>query len=158
MANADRMRQQQPQGSKPDERGRVGDGGQESTMADAEVGRREADGLAIGASSQKPGAVVDGDDPWRARGPADESHPDVPDAERFRLSGQGTHWFRCDPAEDREGAADSTFRERVGHIWGIESPVGRVAHGVAARVDRLRCIGNGQVPAVAALAWRILRR
>tara|TARA_R110000803_G_scaffold100749_1_gene168807 strand:- start:157 stop:609 length:453 start_codon:yes stop_codon:yes gene_type:complete len=28
--------------------------------------------------------------------------------------------------------------------------------GVAARVDRLRCIGNGQVPAVAALAWKTL--
>jgi hypothetical protein len=27
---------------------------------------------------------------------------------------------------------------------------------VAARVDRLRCLGNGQVPAVAALAWNIL--
>jgi hypothetical protein len=27
---------------------------------------------------------------------------------------------------------------------------------VAARVDRLRCIGNGQVPAVAALAWQTL--
>ena len=34
--------------------------------------------------------------------------------------------------------------------------MGRVAHGVASRVDRLRAIGNGQVPAVAALAWRIL--
>jgi len=31
-----------------------------------------------------------------------------------------------------------------------------VAHGVAARMDRLRCIGNGQVPAVAALAWHTL--
>ena len=29
-------------------------------------------------------------------------------------------------------------------------------HGVAKRVDRLRAIGNGQVPAVAANAWRIL--
>jgi hypothetical protein len=29
---------------------------------------------------------------------------------------------------------------------------------VAARVDRLRCIGNGQVPAVAALAWDLLTR
>jgi DNA (cytosine-5)-methyltransferase 1 len=37
-----------------------------------------------------------------------------------------------------------------------ESPVGRVAHGVANRVDRLKAIGNGQVPAVAALAWEIL--
>jgi hypothetical protein len=27
---------------------------------------------------------------------------------------------------------------------------------VASRVDRLKCIGNGQVPAVAAIAWRLL--
>jgi DNA (cytosine-5)-methyltransferase 1 len=40
--------------------------------------------------------------------------------------------------------------------WKSEPNVGRVAHGLAARVDRLRCIGNGQVPAVAALAWETL--
>ena len=40
--------------------------------------------------------------------------------------------------------------------WASEPDVGRVADGVAARVDRLRCVGNGQVPIVAALAWRIL--
>ena len=34
--------------------------------------------------------------------------------------------------------------------------VGRVAMGVTARVDRLKATGNGQVPIVAALAWRIL--
>ena len=37
-----------------------------------------------------------------------------------------------------------------------KSNVGRVAHGVAARVDRLKAIGNGQVPAVVRLAWKIL--
>jgi DNA (cytosine-5)-methyltransferase 1 len=37
-----------------------------------------------------------------------------------------------------------------------ESDVGRMANGVAARVDRLKAIGNGQVPSVAALAWRLL--
>jgi len=47
-------------------------------------------------------------------------------------------WWRSDPAETPQ------------------SNVGRVAHGVASRVDRLKAIGNGQVPAVAALAWRIL--
>jgi len=47
-------------------------------------------------------------------------------------------WWRQDPAETPE------------------SNVGRMAHGVAARVDRLKAIGNGQVPAVAALAWQIL--
>jgi DNA (cytosine-5)-methyltransferase 1 len=40
--------------------------------------------------------------------------------------------------------------------WKSEPDVGRVAHGVAARVDRLKAIGNGQVPAVAARAWRML--
>jgi len=37
-----------------------------------------------------------------------------------------------------------------------ESGVGRMAHGVAARMERLKAIGNGQVPDVAALAWRVL--
>ena len=40
--------------------------------------------------------------------------------------------------------------------WSIEPAVGRVAHGVAHRVDRLKAIGNGQVPACAAAAWRLL--
>jgi hypothetical protein len=34
--------------------------------------------------------------------------------------------------------------------------LGRVASGVAHRVERLRCLGNGQVPAAGALAWRLL--
>jgi len=40
--------------------------------------------------------------------------------------------------------------------WGSEPDVGRVADGVAARVDRLKAIGNGQVPQCAAEAWRML--
>ena len=40
--------------------------------------------------------------------------------------------------------------------WSIEPNVGRVADGVAARVDRLKAIGNGQVSLCAATAWRIL--
>ena len=40
--------------------------------------------------------------------------------------------------------------------WATEPELGRVAYGVAHRVDRLKCIGNGQVPQCAALAWRIL--
>jgi len=40
--------------------------------------------------------------------------------------------------------------------WQTEPNVGRVADGVAARVDRLKAIGNGQVPLCAATAWRIL--
>ena len=40
--------------------------------------------------------------------------------------------------------------------WRIEPDVDRVAHGVAARVDRLKAIGNGQVPYVAKTAWELL--
>ena len=40
--------------------------------------------------------------------------------------------------------------------WKAEPDVGRVADGVAARVDRAKAIGNGQVPAVVRLAWHTL--
>jgi hypothetical protein len=40
--------------------------------------------------------------------------------------------------------------------WQVEPRLDRVAHGVAARMDRLKAIGNGQVPLCAATAWRIL--
>jgi hypothetical protein len=38
-----------------------------------------------------------------------------------------------------------------------ENAVPRVDHGVAARVDRLKAIGNGQVPLCAATAWGLLK-
>ena len=40
--------------------------------------------------------------------------------------------------------------------WAVEPDLGRVATGVAHRVDRLKAIGNGQVPAVVAAAWHLL--
>ncbi|WP_312374356.1 DNA cytosine methyltransferase [Stutzerimonas nitrititolerans] len=40
--------------------------------------------------------------------------------------------------------------------WPAEPHVGRVADGVAHRVDRLKALGNGQVPRVAAAAFRTL--
>ena len=50
-----------------------------------------------------------------------------------------------------EGENSSGMEERD-----FEPLVGRVAHGVANRVDRLKAIGNGQVPMCAAVAFRIL--
>lgn len=48
-------------------------------------------------------------------------------------------------------------RARTGRGWWQAEPdVGRVADGVAHQVDRLAALGNGQVPAVAAAAWRVL--
>jgi len=42
--------------------------------------------------------------------------------------------------------------------WTTEPRLGRVAHGVANRVDRLKAIGNGQVPEVAKTAWEVLNK
>ncbi len=43
-----------------------------------------------------------------------------------------------------------------GQWWQVEPNVGRVVDGVACRVDRLKAIGNGQVPEVARRAWEAL--
>ena len=40
--------------------------------------------------------------------------------------------------------------------WSTEPAVGRVANGVASRVDRIKAIGNGQVPLQAAAAFSML--
>lgn len=40
--------------------------------------------------------------------------------------------------------------------WGAEPGLDRVVNGVADRVDRLHALGNGQIPLVAATAFRIL--
>ena len=46
--------------------------------------------------------------------------------------------------------------ETRGGWWSDESGLGRVADGVADWMDRQDATGNGQIPAVAAKAWRIL--
>tara|TARA_R100000654_G_scaffold71546_1_gene102644 strand:+ start:24459 stop:25169 length:711 start_codon:yes stop_codon:yes gene_type:complete len=48
--------------------------------------------------------------------------------------------------------------EECGSRWPPEPSVGRMAHGVADRVDRLKALGNGQVPRVAASAFLMLKK
>ncbi len=73
----------------------------------------------------------------------------------------GLDWDEVRRATQREsghaGEPNSRARRNAADLdWPTEPDVGRVAYGVAKRVDRLRCLGNGQVPRVAASAWRIL--
>ena len=67
----------------------------------------------------------------------------------------------CTGCQEQRGGVENgtqheTAERRSG--WPPEPNVGRVANGVAARVDRLKAIGNGQVPRVAATAFRLLSR
>ena len=50
------------------------------------------------------------------------------------------------------------FSDGIGNAvwWATEPSVGRVANGLAGAVDRIKAIGNGQVPLCAATAWRLL--
>ena len=57
--------------------------------------------------------------------------------------------------KDAENVGKPSRRSEHGY-WHTEPNVGRVAHGVANRVDRLKALGNGQVPLVAATAWKLL--
>lgn len=55
-----------------------------------------------------------------------------------------------------ESARKSQPRTGPCDWWAAEPGMGRVADGVAKRVDRLKSLGNGQVPRVAAVAWERL--
>ena len=68
-----------------------------------------------------------------------EQRQERPAGESFHTSNQGSR------------------RQRSNEWFASEPRLDRVAHGVAHRVDRLKAIGNGQVPAVVELAWRTLR-
>jgi len=55
----------------------------------------------------------------------------------------------------RRELADAFRRNRTGAgVWATEPDVGRVAHGVPNRVDRIRCLGNAVVPQVAEFIGR----
>jgi DNA (cytosine-5)-methyltransferase 1 len=135
LANANGLRQLQQEGFEQNERGRFGDlGGEMANSNNPRIERRQQqpEGISI------KGNVADASDIRSRSSQADREL----EGKRFAVSGLGCEWWDREPGQ--------TSRE-------VESDVGRVAHGVAARVDRLKAIGNGQVPAVAATAWRLLR-
>ena len=54
-------------------------------------------------------------------------------------------------------SASSQWQDRYHKIWKTEPELGRVAHGVPARVDRLRGLGNAIVPQIAQHIARTLK-
>ena len=85
-----------------------------------------------------------------------EKNGNVANSTSIRQQGQGKHEQSINSAKNCQW--QTNYAESIGRpeFWAIEPNVGRVANGVAARVDRLTAIGNGQVPLCAATAWRLL--
>jgi DNA (cytosine-5)-methyltransferase 1 len=73
---------------------------------------------------------------------------DLAGAERIGQSGPGQPFFASRSAATGEGETDHAFAVRQPGKWCPEPGVGRVAHGVPSRVDRLKALGNAVVPQV----------
>ncbi|ARP89793.1 DNA cytosine methyltransferase [Bordetella genomosp. 9] len=67
-------------------------------------------------------------------------------------TGPGLAQWESEPSDSRAQQPPTIRTNR----WPSEPDVGRVANGVAHRVDRIKALGNGQVPRVAAAAFHIL--
>lgn len=109
----------------------------ERAMADA-----DGPGLQGRKQSETPDAAEDaGEQPSRV--PAGECSEAVYDAMRSGCAGDARR-------EQSQELAD-------GRCWSAEPDVGRVAHGIPARVDRLKCLGNAVVPQQAYQIFRALK-
>lgn len=69
---------------------------------------------------------------------------------------QGEPFNSVSTSQGRRRKAGDAFNVRQFEKWPIEPGLDRVADGIANRMDRLKAIGNGQVPLCAATAWRLL--
>lgn len=88
----------------------------------------------------------------RAKTEFENGCPDMADANRQRLEE-----LNLAAIADQARQHPRCFAEiGAAEWWATEPDVGRVAHGVAARVDRLQALGNGQVPLCHATACRRL--
>lgn len=112
-------------------------------------------------------AVAQHTDPDRLRSYRAEMHQqgisaELPDKQVGVSGSVGANVADSDSLRElqpQRGKRDQRGRISNGGGWEVEPDVGRVADGVAFRVDRLRTIGNGQVPQCAAEAWlRLLAR
>ena len=72
-----------------------------------------------------------------------ETCSDVPDTSSERLERQMWQELQ-ESSPNRESSRQSMYG-----WWATEPNVGRVAHGVSFRVDRIKCLGNAVVPQVA---------
>jgi DNA (cytosine-5)-methyltransferase 1 len=73
------------------------------------------------------------------------------------LEGQGKFEQPINSKTYRDWETSQSANVRQSDFWATEPDVGRVVNGMASRVDRIKALGNGQVPLCAATAWRILK-
>jgi DNA (cytosine-5)-methyltransferase 1 len=80
----------------------------------------------------------------------------VSNSTSIRLQGQGEYEQSINSTQSRNWKTVELKYGSSSDFWKTEPNVGRVVDGMAFGVDRLKAIGNGQVPLCAATAWRLL--
>ena len=85
-----------------------------------------------------------------------QSAKDVPNANSKRLEGKRANDDTKGWKEERgsAGLCDREELRRFANWWEVEPGVGRVAHGISRRVDRLKGLGNAVVPQIVELIGR----
>jgi DNA (cytosine-5)-methyltransferase 1 len=125
--------------------------GSEDVPDSSQIGRRQGSQVA-GRPCEETGASRDG------RGSANGDSV-LADPECVGQSGSREHERCLHAAADGDRETDRTFDGSEGDAatWLPEPDVGRVAHGIPARVDRLRGLGNAIVPQVAFQILKAIR-
>lgn len=130
----------------------------------ADVADTDEDGLRKGADAEhaaesrqptQPGLAVSGEAMADAACERMQRHAAICAAKSAERSGQ----MQSDAESGSEAVYDAMCSECAGdarwgqsqeladgRCWAAEPDVGRVAHGIPARVDRLKCLGNAVVP------------
>ena len=113
----------------------------------------------VGAGTTKRG---DTSAPWKIKACQSkrpgEQHEKMAYTSMPRLLSCNQPAFRPEQRELEKQAWGSRNEFRANLEWPPEPNMGRVVDGMAARVDRLKAIGNGQVPAVAATIFKHLTK
>ena len=141
MANTDREGS-----SSPFQRSSRSSGQQKSTSKVS----RKSDAVADTDSTHSKGSRVSSrvqtkDSNINSRG----SQKNVANSKRLGQQRQGTSrkWSCSETYGERQ--TDNAFTVGIEDQWSVEPDVGRVAHGIPNRVDRLKALGNAVVPQVA---------
>ena len=117
-----------------------------SQVADARCKLRQPWGVSRSRGEAAPHRIAEANHNQRCGEDVANSNEFIAIEKRLQRSREFM-WASCDQAAD-------SGRRPIGH-WAVEPAVGRVANGVPARVDRLRCLGNAIVPQVAEVVARM---
>lgn len=162
VAHFNGVRELQPQRGEQEQRGRIGNTAAQfaSSFGARCEGRKRAELSTEMLSSMGQGAVPDADSGRQSprRLPLREIEEKSVPVECSEIANPGGERLSQPEQTDiqREGWRQQRRAAAKCDWWDAEPDVVRVVHGVPFRVDRIRGLGNAQVPAVAASAFRQL--